>query len=435
VLPFIRSLRSPIFVACLGATIAGAGACRAPAAALGGTPAAARENADEALRALEARFGPVQIDSAMVAVRMKFARGALTPSRLVNDSGAWTSMSDGARLLEIAGSQAPDGYRLGIRGGLPTPRAAGEYRRTTELRPLGEGEYEWHVRDELAVGPVRTRDLGRALTAVLGGAEQHREPTIRTAYREQLPRTTAALGRLFSLDTVRSDPRSDGAADVTIVVGIHPDRLASAFPHWSRYLEKYVSPARYRLIVFDDTGDRWWVAQGEENRVTLRLRVAGGSLVPLDGPQRRMPDALHAQVDFVAKMFLFHVGERQLMADVTLARTPDEAGFAVRFRREPEWVLPPLVARMLRTPLRRPFQGEGAMLGYSVSDGADGAATLAVRDYRIAVRESAIVRWFGKLGNTALSDFREGAEREADAFEGEFWRALRADVSALLSAE
>jgi hypothetical protein len=162
----------------------------------------------------------------------------------------------------------------------------------------------------------------------------------------------------------------------------------------------------------------------------VRFRVAGGNLAPLDAPPRRIPERFHARIDATAKMFLFRVGVRQLVGDVTLTRAPDEAGFTVRFRREPDWVLPPLVARMLRSPLRRPFQGDGAMLAFGVRDG-DAGPTLAVRDYEVAVQESAIVRWLGGLGNSALSDFRQGAEREADAFEGEFWGAVRADVRAL----
>ena len=74
------------------------------------------------------------------------------------------------------------------------------------------------------------------------------------------------------------------------------------------------------------------------------------------------------------------------------------------------------------------------MLGYAVRDG-DGGATLAIRDYELAVQESAIVRWLGGLGNSALSDFRQGAEREADTFEGELWSAVRADALALIPVD
>jgi hypothetical protein len=55
-----------------------------------------------------------------------------------------------------------------------------------------------------------------------------------------------------------------------------------------------------------------------------------------------------------------------------------------------------------------------------------------VRDYQIIVRESAIVRWIGDLGSTALSDFRTGAERESDQFNGEFLDALGEDMRQLL---
>ncbi|MDQ3698821.1 MAG: hypothetical protein M3373_12495, partial [Gemmatimonadota bacterium] len=350
----------------------------------------------------------------------------------------WTSANGvgaGTRTLEVAGGPDDGVYRLRVDAGVPEPRLTGEYRRLTTLRTLGDAEYEWHVRDELAIGAVRTRDLRRAVTAAFQGLERSREPAIRATYRAELPRTTAALGRLFTLDSMRTTPDGDGATGVTIAATMHVERLEREFPLYARYLEKYASPVAYRVLVYDDEGAPWWEAQAANDRLVIRFRVAGGSLAPLDGPPRPIPSALHAQVDFSAKVLLFRVGVRRLMADVSLTRLRDEAGFSARFRREPDWMFPPLVERMIRSPLRRPFQEDGATLTYSVSDRTDGATTLAVRDYRIAVRESAIVRWLGRLGNTALSDFRQGAEREADTFAGQLWSALRSDILALDPAE
>jgi hypothetical protein len=101
-----------------------------------------------------------------------------------------------------------------------------------------------------------------------------------------------------------------------------------------------------------------------------------------------------------------------------------------RFRREPDWQLPPFVEQMLRTPLHRPFEGGGAVLTYAVRDSA-GAQTLATREIRLAVQESKIMRWIGGLGNSALNDFRDGAEEEFDRFNGETLRALHADLLTL----
>jgi hypothetical protein len=401
---------------------------------MGGAPAAAAENADHLLRALGGRFGPARLDSSYAELRPRFARGALVPSRLEKDSGAWTSIRDADRMLEIAGGYEGTGYRLAVRPDAPPPRLAGDYRRVNHLRTLAESEYEWRVRDELALGPMRTADMGRALTTIFRALERHDERAIRAAYRAGLPRATAAAGRLFTLDSMRVEPTAEGATEVTLALSMQVDRARGEFPSWAKYLDKYVSPMTFRLSVTDLTGARWWEARGEEERVRLRFRVRGGSLAPLDGPPRRIPDSLRARIDFSAKAMLFRVGVKRLAGDVVVWRGPAESGWTARFRREPEWQLPPLTERMLRGPLRRPFEGEGASLTYLLRDGADGAGTVAVREYRIAVRESAIVRFFGRLGNAALSDFRRGAEREADRFIGELWGALRTDLAALLTA-
>jgi hypothetical protein len=115
---------------------------------------------------------------------------------------------------------------------------------------------------------------------------------------------------------------------------------------------------------------------------------------------------------------------------VALTREPHEKGFIARFRREPDWQLPPFVEKMLRTPLRRPFEGGGTVLTFAVRDSA-GAQTLAMREFRLAVQESKIMRWFGGLGSSALKDFRDGAEEEFDRFNGETLGALHADLLAL----
>jgi len=48
-------------------------------------------------------------------------------------------------------------------------------------------------------------------------------------------------------------------------------------------------------------------------------------------------------------------------------------------------------------------------------------------------RSGEIVRWLGGQAQTAMDEFRRGAEEEADRFSGEALEALRQDVRALLS--
>jgi hypothetical protein len=302
-------------------------ACRETVAALGTTPAAARDNADELIRAIGGRFGPMLLDSAYVAARVKFAKGALVPSRLYNDWDVWTAAHGQSRTLEEAGGFAPDvgDYRIGMRAGAPAPRAVGDYRKTLQLRPLAEDVFEWQSRDELAIGAVRTSELGRALTALLTGPERASGEAFRAEAHEVLPRTAAALGRLVSLDTLRFEPTSDGATDVWVAATIRPRGIAADFPNYAKYLDKYVTPLAYAVELYDDAGAHWAEARQQNGHLSMRMRVADGYLAPLDAPPRRLPDQFHARIDVTAKALFFRVGVRGLEGDVALTRAPREA--------------------------------------------------------------------------------------------------------------
>jgi hypothetical protein len=138
--------------------------------------------------------------------------------------------------------------------------------------------------------------------------------------------------------------------------------------------------------------------------------------------------------DMSVKVGPFRVGARELEVRTLRRSSPSEIAMTFRFPREPEWQLPPLVARLLRSPLRRPFEGSGALMRYGVRTEVDSSgATLSTvwRDIDVTVRESAILRFFGRLGGTALSDFRAGAEKEAERLWGETLRGLADDITAI----
>ena len=108
-----------------------------------------------------------------------------------------------------------------------------------------------------------------------------------------------------------------------------------------------------------------------------------------------------------------------------------QKGYEARYRQEPEWRLPFLIKPFLRGSLRYPFEGPGSSASYAVRESTDGPTEL-VREFRFRVRESWIVRWMGGRSNEAMSDFRKGAEVEADRYSQECLYALRDDVAALL---
>jgi hypothetical protein len=143
-----------------------------------------------------------------------------------------------------------------------------------------------------------------------------------------------------------------------------------------------------------------------------------------------MPDSLRLHVDALAKISLFTVGVTRMEGEFVHVRTPGERGWAMRFTKDPEWHLPLIAERLLRTPLRRPFEGTGVVFTLGLRTGPDGQ-TLLARTFDMAVRESAIMRFLGTLGFTAMSDYAGTVEDEENRFIAEVMAAMRADVRAI----
>lgn len=415
----------------VGLSLASAAACRDGARSLGSTSEQALLHADRLIGSLSARFGPLEREPAFRERRPRLARAALAPSRAFNDRSLWTGHDGRSRVLEFAGHREGERYRMGVRAGAPPPARPADYRALLRLRALGSGEYEWEGRDELAVGPLGAADLDRALTALFLAAEGTNGAEARARAHAELPRSTAALGRLFSVQTLEPAPAAGGGVTVSTIVTMRTSDIAAEFPRWARYLRKYIWPIRFRWTVYDQAGGRWCEGEGGDGRFGFRFRLHGGHLAPLQGVPRRIPARLLVRSDVSTRMGVFRVGVQKLEGEMNVAQSQREKHLAVRFRGTPEWELPFLLAPFVRASLRRPFEGEGALFALAVREG-DGQ-TLIVRDYRLAVKESWIVRWLGHLAGTAMSDFWTGAEEEADRFIGQSLEALRADVSKLLS--
>jgi hypothetical protein len=203
-------------------------------------------------------------------------------------------------------------------------------------------------------------------------------------------------------------------------------------PAFAQYVDKYVAPARYKIALADGRGGRWLDARADDNVLTFRFRTRGGQLLALDGAARPMPDSLQFHVDAFAKFLVFEVGVTQMVADFVNLRGENERGWLMRFRRPPKWHFPLAVNYLIRSSLNRPFEGSGMLFRLSLRDGeAAGAQTVLARRLDLAVEESAIVRWLGGLGFSAMNDFAGRAEVEENRFTAEALQALRADVRAL----
>jgi hypothetical protein len=407
-------------------------ACRDVARVLGSGPSGPAA-VDDLVVAIATRFGPIQRGPRFNAARPKLARSAFVPSRVFDDASVWTTREGEWRQLDLFGHRDGEKYRLDVHKSAPPPWEPGDYRGRLRLHRLGEGRFEWTLRQELAVGPLRPEDIAGALTLLLQAAEGVSAAEARTLANEAFPRSAAVFSRLFDLETLDLTPQADGGTAIAFGVRLRPERIRPTSPRYAAFLEKHAAPMRMAAIAKDALGATWWTVELEKLLWTFRLRVRDGSLVPLDGPAaRRIPDQLRVTMDYSTKVGFFTIGVRDLVADVTLVRRPDEKGYRTHFQQEPEWRLPFIVKPFLRSSLRYPFEGSGSWSSFAVRGSTDGPTKL-VRDLGTRVRESWIVKWLGGASNTTLGEFRKGAESESDRYSRECLYALRDDVVTVLN--
>jgi len=400
---------------------------------LGPDRRSARANADALFGGLATRFDNVQRAPKFYQARSKLGRYALSPSGVFGDTSVWTTMgADSTRTLTLLGTHTPTGYLFAPYASVAAPTATGDARHVIRLRRRGESEYDWDTNVDHAIGSVNAREIAAALTAFVSAPQQAAGANVHAEHETLFPETSRVLGELFSLDSLRAVPIGDGSAAVLVRFRMSPDRIAKTRPNFSKYLDKYVSPARYRLRLQDASGATWLDVSGSDNVFSVRYRVRDGQLLALSGAARPLPDTLQINVDASAKFMIFRVGVSRLIGDFAFVRSNEERGWAMHFRHEPDWHFPLAVNHLISTSLRHPFEGEGITVRISVRD-RPGSQTLLSREASVSVQESAIVRWLGGLGNSAMSDFAGRAEAEENRYVFDVLSALRADFVAALA--
>ena len=411
--------------------IAAAG-CRPTWDSLGSTPRQAQANGIAITDALQRRFLSVERAPFYAAARAKLGRRALSPSAVFDDTAAWTSRPDASNRFLIAEGVATEGrYRFTPRSAAPYPDRVADARHLTQLTKLtGDGEYEWRTQVDFALGSMTPSDWRNGFRALLGSTEGRSDADMRADVRSTLPRTTTALGRMFSLDTLRALRLPDGTTSLSIATQVHPDWIRQGFPMYAKFVAKYVSPSAYTIVLRDARGVRWLEARARDRVLTFRLRVLNGGLVPLEGAVRPMPDTLRLAMDASTKFSIFTIGFKAMQGNLTFIRSATEHGWAMRFDQAPDWQLPLGAAAMLRSPLRRPFE-QGGIVGKVSFRTGGGGQTYSSRDFRVAVQESAITRFIGNFSGAAFSEFDGPTEREENRFNSELFAAMRDDLRSL----
>lgn len=465
--PVHRPRTAPFTAAATGLVLLGAlsiTGCGDIVAAHGDSPAEARVTADAHARGWEYRFTAPARDPRYEHARLRIAQYAMAPSPLLkgaNDT-LWTRSRGGVHELIGVGAFVADA-RTGRAGRYalattPTPvppaAIAASVHRIT-LTPLGNDDYRWRTQVDHALGTVTPEQVRGMFHAMLKSAERP-AAEIRADYRAASARLTGTMGELATLDTVRTVRHADGSTSVTLGIALHPERIKQRYPDFSKYLSKYVSSARYEWALRDlpplnvarsggaavpdatrgaRTGatantaaeNTWFVATARNDLLMIRFRTKDGALQPLAGALRAMPDTVALHGEAFAKFGPFTVGMSNLKGRFAFVRSSQEVGWHMTFTREPEWHLPPVTSRLVRTPLRRPFEGDGSMFRVTAQRLSTGQ-TVAHRVAATTVHESALMRWIGALGFTAMDDFAGRVEQDEARFIAAAMRAWRLDI-------
>ena len=407
-------------------------ACRESAAAFGPNLPLARQSADEFFYSVGSRFTSIQRPQRILRARAQFGHYALTPSGVYNDTSVWLSIGpDSARLFGDEGHFSVDRYIVNTALSNEPPDQLTESREIVRLRKLSDNEYEWFTNVEVAIGRVGAKNIADVLAASLAAGEGKLPAAIRANYNAAFPRAAAALGRLFTIDTLSTVSDSEGATTFDIAIKLTPDILKETMPHYAAYIDKYISKGKYRITLVDQNGARWFDAWAANYYMHFKVRSKNGHFAPLEGAVRPMPQSLSIHLDMSMKILLFTVGWTEMVGDFQLIDTPHERGWQMRFDKEPDWHLPPTIGTLLRAPLRRPFQGQGIPVRISVRDNP-GGQTILNRRGSLVVQESGVLRFLNRLSGTAVGDFLGPSEREANRFNADAFRALRADVADIL---
>jgi hypothetical protein len=406
--------------------------CRDTFAGFGGGPRG-RAAAEQAFDAIANRHLDILRNARYEYARLHLTKGALSPSRVFDDSAAWTAMTGNVRLLEVFGTVNDGRYTMSARSAVPAPARPGDGRHVTSLARLSDNEYRWETTVDYAIGSVRPGDVASVISRLFAAGEGRTERELRAELAATAPRSSTALGTLFTLDSLTPIALADGSTVVTVGIAINSTPLRHRLPAFAEYLRKYVEPTSYHVVITDRAAVPFVDVAQRDRYITIRVRTMDGQLVPLAGPAREMPDSLLVRADFRTKVKIFHVGFHDLVMELVNQSQGDrERSWVVTAHREPKWDLPLAAARLLRAPLRRPFTGEGALFRIGVRASDNGGPTVIMRQSHLTVQESGILNFLNSLGNTAMDDFEGAVEREQNVWLRELFLALRDDARAAI---
>jgi hypothetical protein len=399
-------------------------------------PGAARDIApkvDQLAVALQARFTDIDRAGRFETVRRRLVSNSLTPESVFADSSFWTAAPSAAtRLITAKGSLTPRGYRFETTAAPVSAMKLGDTRHLMALTHLGDGRFRWNTEVDFAAGAITASDVAAMVRRLFVAPEGRVAADLRRDVGRLFPRTAAAVGRAVVIDSLDVKPGALGSTQVVVRFRLSTAQLAKTHPHFAAYLTNYAAKSTARFLVSDNAGRTYLEATAADDRLTIRYRLAGGWIATMAGPPRPMPDTLRLLSDITLRTRVFTIGVKGLSTAFLIDSTAHTRGWTVIGRTEPEWILPPLAERLISSPLKRPFEGEGAMYQMVARDSA-GGPTLLVRRTRLVVQESAMMRFLNRFVISIFNDIDKDVEREESAFLREMLVAFQRDAQALLS--
>jgi hypothetical protein len=415
------------------ALLAQPAACRSVPAGLADSPGDAVAATDGIFGGVSTRFHRVTREPRVRTARSRISRAALTPSRVFNDTTIWVSSpAPNVRSFTYRGLVEPDGYRMTTDGAATRPARPGENRNDTRLRRISNNEFEWVGVSDYGIGATTPETFAVLPVAWIAAGERDDSTALRAEMHAVFPRSTREWGRVFALASLESTRDPSGAWRQRRVVVMRPSGAEQLYPKFAKWLRDNVGPMRIRIRLTDSVRT-WFDFSYRDDTLVILTRSRGGRLVPLHGGDAPMPDTVTFEADFSTKVSFFRVGFHQLRGDFVTVREPDARGWSFRFAREPEWDLPLFTERMIRTPLRRPFQGGGIQFRIAATRDASGGQTLLTRRLVAFVQESAIIRFISGLANVGVGSYVDGADVDTNRWLTIAFAALRDDSRALLT--
>ena len=299
---------------CAAICLALCASCVEPIAVVSDAPTPASAKLSQLAEAFAERYTSPERSSRSEAARHRLVAGALIPTRVFDDTLVWSgSPAPTTRTLTVHGAITDRGYRIEYAPDRVPLLKPGETRHTIMLRRLPNNEFRWDTGVDFAIGSLTAADVGAMFDELFSASHDQDGAALRATARLMFPRSTATLGKVFSLDSLTTRPSAQGTTMVALVIGIHTDDLHSTAPHFADYLNKYIANSRYRFSLADRNGALFFEATGGDRHLNIRYRVKAGSIVSYLGPPRALPDSLRLSSDLSIHVKMFNVGWKNLV--------------------------------------------------------------------------------------------------------------------------